>query len=113
MRVLFSKEMQASEAEIINRVESVAKKRGISMAQVSTAWLLSKDGILWPLAKKLIEAVTAPIVGLNSVDRMRDMVAAINLELTADEISYLEEPYVPREVIGIEIPPVNQGEGKI
>jgi len=113
MRVLFSKEMQASEAEIINRVESIANKRGISMAQVSTAWLLSKDGILWPFANNLlIEAVTAPIVGLNSVDRMRDMVAAINLELTGDEISYLEEPYVPREVTGIEIPPVNQGEGK-
>ena len=36
---------QESEKEIIGRVEALAKKKGISMAQVATAWLLSKDGI--------------------------------------------------------------------
>jgi len=37
--------MRESEKEIINRVESVAKKRGVSMAQIATAWCLSKDGM--------------------------------------------------------------------
>ena len=36
--------MRESEKEIIKRVESVAKKRGVSMAQIATAWCLSKDG---------------------------------------------------------------------
>jgi len=44
LKVLFSDEMRASEKEIINRVEKLAKKRGVSMAQIATAWCLSKDG---------------------------------------------------------------------
>ena len=46
LKVLFSDEMRESEIEIINRVEALAKKRGVSMAQVATAWVLSKDGTL-------------------------------------------------------------------
>jgi aryl-alcohol dehydrogenase-like predicted oxidoreductase len=45
LKVLFSNEMRESEKTIINTVESIAKKRGVSMAQVATAWVLSKDGI--------------------------------------------------------------------
>jgi 1-deoxyxylulose-5-phosphate synthase len=45
-------------------------------------------------------AVTAPIVGLNSADRIKEMVEAVNLELTAEEIKHLEEPYVPRPIAG-------------
>jgi aryl-alcohol dehydrogenase-like predicted oxidoreductase len=37
-------DLKASETEIINRVEALAKKRGVSMAQIATAWVLSKDG---------------------------------------------------------------------
>jgi len=44
--MLFSEDMRDSEKEIINRVESVAKKRGVSMAQIATAWCLSKDGTI-------------------------------------------------------------------
>jgi len=44
--------------------------------------------------------VTAPIVGLNSEDRIRDMVHAVNLELTEDEKKYLEDPYVTRPIAG-------------
>ena len=44
--------------------------------------------------------VTAPIVGLNSEERIKDMVAAVNLELTAEEIKHLEEPYVTRPIVG-------------
>ena len=44
LKVLHSDEMRESEKEIINRVEALAKKRGVSMAQIATAWVLSKDG---------------------------------------------------------------------
>jgi len=46
LKVLFSDEMRASEKEIINRVEALAKKRDVSMAQIATAWCLSKDGVV-------------------------------------------------------------------
>jgi versiconal hemiacetal acetate reductase len=42
--------------------------------------------------------VSAPIVGLNSIERMHEMVAATSIELTEEEIKYLEEPYVPKKV---------------
>jgi 1-deoxyxylulose-5-phosphate synthase len=44
--------------------------------------------------------VTAPIVGLNSEQRIKEMVEAVNLELTEEEKKYLEEPYVPRPIAG-------------
>ena len=45
LKLLFSNEMKESEKEIVNRVEALAKKRGVSMAQIATAWVLSNDGI--------------------------------------------------------------------
>ena len=39
-------------------------------------------------------------MGLNSVERIREMVIATNVELTQEEIKHLEEPYVPRGVAG-------------
>jgi Aldo/keto reductase family len=43
LKLLFSDEMRESEKEIVNRVEALAKKKGVSMAQIATAWCLSKD----------------------------------------------------------------------
>ncbi|KAI0933395.1 hypothetical protein AcV5_005549 [Taiwanofungus camphoratus] len=74
--------------EIVKRVEEIAKKKGISMAQVSIAWSLSKEG------------VTAPIVGTTSLDNLKDIIGAVNVTLTADEIKYLEEPYRPLAIDG-------------
>ncbi|TFK52948.1 Aldo keto reductase [Heliocybe sulcata] len=74
--------------EIIARVEELAKKRGVSMAQVSLAWLLSKPG------------VTAPIVGTTSLKHLYDMAGAVDVHLTDEEIKYLEEPYQPQNVFG-------------
>jgi aryl-alcohol dehydrogenase-like predicted oxidoreductase len=74
--------------DIINRVEEVAQKKGISMAQVAVAWCLSKEGI------------TAPIVGTTSLDNLRDIVGGIDVQLTNEEIAYLEEPYAPQAITG-------------
>ncbi|KAJ7220745.1 aryl-alcohol dehydrogenase [Mycena pura] len=72
----------------LRRVEEIANKRGISMAQVSVAWVMSQEG------------VSAPLVGTTSLDNLRDIVGAIHVELTQEEIKYLEEPYKPVAVAG-------------
>lgn len=80
----------AESADIINRVEEIAKKKGISMAQVAIAWSLSKEG------------VTAPIVGTTNLKNLEEIIAAVHIKLTEEEIKYLEEPYKPQAVIGHE-----------
>ncbi|KAM6493059.1 aryl-alcohol dehydrogenase [Amanita muscaria] len=75
-------------ATIVNRVEEVAKKRGISMAQVALAWVFQKDG------------VSAPIIGATSMDHLNDLIGSVHVQLTPDEVKYLEESYAPQAVIG-------------
>ncbi|KAF8728409.1 hypothetical protein AX14_006684 [Amanita brunnescens Koide BX004] len=72
----------------VDRVEEIAKKRNISMAQVALAWILSKD------------VVTAPIVGTGSLERLNDTIKSVHVKLTDDEIRYMEEPYRPKNIIG-------------
>ncbi|KAL6307651.1 aryl-alcohol dehydrogenase [Sparassis latifolia] len=74
--------------EIVKRVEEVAKKKGISMAQVAIAWCLAKDG------------VSAPIVGTTSLDNLKDIIGGVHVTLGEDEIKYLEEPYIPQNIVG-------------
>ncbi|KAH9916507.1 aryl-alcohol dehydrogenase [Fomitopsis serialis] len=78
----------AGTSDIVTRVEELAGKKGVSMAQVAIAWSLAKDG------------VTAPIVGTTSLKNLEDIIGAISVELTPDEIKYLEEPYKPLAVYG-------------
>ena len=73
---------------VVDRVVEVAGKRGVAPAQVALAWLLQKPG------------VTAPIVGATKEQHVDDALAAEQLELSADEIAQLEEPYVPHAVSG-------------
>lgn len=68
--------------EIINRVEKISKKYNVPMATVSTAWVLSKG--------------FHPIVGVASVKRVDDAIDAIKVELSQEDIEYLEEPYRSR-----------------
>ncbi|KAJ3572987.1 hypothetical protein NP233_g2725 [Leucocoprinus birnbaumii] len=74
--------------EIIKRVEEIAKKKGASMAQISLAWVMSKPG------------VTAPIVGTTSLNNLHDLIGAVNVELTEEEIKQLEEAYQPVAIFG-------------
>ncbi|KAI0823784.1 aryl-alcohol dehydrogenase [Trametes gibbosa] len=74
--------------EILTRVEELAKKKGVTMAQIAIAWILAKDG------------VTAPIVGTTSLDNLKDIIAGVHVKLTDEEIKHLEEPYVPRPING-------------
>jgi aryl-alcohol dehydrogenase-like predicted oxidoreductase len=69
---------------IVNAVEKVAASRGVPMAQIGMAWVLKNP------------VVSAPIVGSTKPHHLTDAVAALDIELTDDEVAALEEHYVPR-----------------
>ena len=74
----------AADQPIVEAVEAVAAGRGVPMAQVALAWLLTKP------------VVIAPIVGATKPQHLVDAVAALDLQLTDDEIHRMEAPYVPQ-----------------
>lgn len=77
----------AQDRIIIERVAELAKKHGVSMTEVSLAWLLTK--------------VTSPVVGATKLHHVEEAVKAVNLSLTKEEITYLEEPYIPHSLVGV------------
>jgi len=77
-----------SDFDIVERVSEVALERGVPAAQIALAWMLAKPGI------------TAPIVGASKPGHLEDAVSALTLKLTLDEITRLEELYVPHPVLG-------------
>lgn len=82
---------QATEVEdgrVISVVEQISKERGVPMAQVALAWVLGKKG------------VSAPITGASKPAQLDDSIAALDLVLSEEEISRLEELYVPHAVTG-------------
>ena len=75
------------DAVIIGRVAEIAEKRGVSMTEVSLAWLLTK--------------VTAPVVGATKLHHIEGAAKAVDLVLSDGEIRALEEPYVPHALAGV------------
>ena len=75
------------DAAILNRVAQLAEKRGVSMTEVSLAWLLTK--------------VTAPVVGATKRSHVEGAARSTALTLTPEEIAYLEEPYIPHRLVGV------------
>ena len=73
---------------IVERVAEVARELGAPRAQVALAWVLSKP------------FVTSPIVGATKDAHIDDAVAACELQLSAEHIARLEEPYTPHESVG-------------
>jgi 1-deoxyxylulose-5-phosphate synthase len=74
--------------DVADRAAEIAADRGVPPAQLALAWLLHRPG------------VTAPIVGATKVSHIQDALAGEQLELTADEMSRLEELYVPHPIAG-------------
>ncbi len=72
---------------VIERVAEVADARGASMTEVSIAWLLTK--------------VASPVVGATKPHHVDGAVAAVDLQLSNEEVAYLEEPYVPHAIVGV------------
>ncbi len=73
---------------IAQRVSEVAEARGLPMAQIALAWMLSKP------------VITAPIIGATKMNHLEDAVAALDVRLSEDEICRLEEDYRPHPVLG-------------
>jgi aryl-alcohol dehydrogenase-like predicted oxidoreductase len=79
---------QPSDQDVIDAVRRVAQARGVAPAQIALAWLLAKP------------AVAAPIIGATKLQHLDDAVAALDVQLTAEEIQQLEAPYQPHPVRG-------------
>jgi aryl-alcohol dehydrogenase-like predicted oxidoreductase len=73
---------------VVDAVRAVAEARGLPPAQVALAWMLHKP------------VVSAPIVGATKPGHIEDAVAAVDVELSDEEIATLEKPYVPHPVLG-------------
>jgi aryl-alcohol dehydrogenase-like predicted oxidoreductase len=85
----FGKSLYAEgDKAVVERVAEVAAERGVPAAQVALAWVARNP------------VVTAPIVGATKPHHLEDAVAAVELELSVDEVARLEEPYVPHAVAG-------------
>lgn len=75
--------------KLVQVVSDLAEARGLPMAQIALAWMLSKP------------VVTAPIVGATKLQHLEDAVAALSVKLTAEEIQSLETPYQPHAALNL------------
>lgn len=78
---------QAQDMPIVERVLEVAEHHEVPMAQVALAWHWAKG-------------VTAPIVGCSKPERVDDVIAALGVQLTEEDIAHIEEPYTAHELVG-------------
>ena len=83
-----SRYTQEDNVTTVERVSALAEARGLPMAQVALAWMLSKP------------VVTTPIIGATKPHHLDDAIAALSVHLTPDEIQHLEEAYRPHPIIG-------------
>jgi aldo/keto reductase len=72
---------------IVERVAVLADKYGVTMTEISLAWLLTK--------------VTSPVVGATKLSHIEGAANAVNIALDESEMEYLEEPYVPHRLVGV------------
>ncbi len=79
--------MAKEDMGILQRVAELAENRGVSMTEISLAWLLTK--------------VTAPVVGTTKLHHIEGAAKAADLKLTSEECAYLEECYVPHRPVGV------------
>lgn len=81
-------ETEASDAQIAGRLANIAEEMGVTRAQVALAWLLGKRG------------VAAPIIGASREEQLDDLLQAVDLTLTPEQMAELETPYQPHPVVG-------------
>jgi aryl-alcohol dehydrogenase-like predicted oxidoreductase len=74
---------------VVERVAEVAEKHAVPRAHIALAWLLQK------------EPVAAPVIGATKMSHLESAVEAVSVQLSPEDIAYLEEPYVPHPVVGL------------
>ena len=84
------KHTEANDRLVADALASVAAQRGLPRAQVALAWLLAQPGL------------TAPIIGASQPGQIDDAVAALGVQLSAEEIKTLEAAYLPHAVVGVD-----------
>jgi len=86
----FAHEMyyQESDFTVVERVIEIAEQRGATPSQIALAWLLHQPG------------VTAPIIGASQMAHLEQDAAAIDIELSTEELDMLQQPYQPHSILG-------------
>jgi 1-deoxyxylulose-5-phosphate synthase len=79
---------QPSDFAVVDRVSAIAQQHGVPNAQVALAWVRQQPG------------VTAPIIGASKMKHLDDALGALDVKLSAEELTALAEPYLPHKVLG-------------
>ena len=79
---------QDADYAIVERVATLAEAKGVKPAQIALAWLLHRPG------------VTAPIIGATKMYQLEEAIAALQIQLSSEEMKQLEELYQPHPVLG-------------
>ncbi len=79
---------QDSDFAVVDRVTEIARRRGVTNAQIALAWILAKPG------------VTSPIIGASRMQHLDDAIASLQVKLDESELAALAEPYRPHPVLG-------------
>ncbi len=77
-----------ADKKVVDHLATLAEQRKIPMATLALAWMLSKS------------VITSPIIGATKPNHLTDAVAALEVKLTPEEITSLEEPYIPHPTLG-------------
>lgn len=78
---------QENDYKIVVRVNELAQKYNVTMSQIALAWQFAKG-------------ITAPIIGATKPKYFDDAVGALSVQLTTEDVNYLEELYVPHKIVG-------------
>ena len=78
---------EKQDIKIVQRVNELAMRYGVKMQQIALAWHWAKG-------------VSSPIIGSTKASHLEDAAKALDVKLTADDIAYLEELYIPHKIVG-------------
>ena len=78
---------EKQDIKIVQRVNELAMRYGVKMSQIALAWHWAKG-------------VSSPIIGSTKASHLENAAKALDVKLTADDIAYLEELYIPHKIVG-------------
>lgn len=78
---------EEQDMQIVQRVQKLSERYGVKMSQIALAWHLAKG-------------VASPIIGATKASYLDDAVGALSVKLSNEDISFLEEPYLPHRIVG-------------
>ena len=84
----FESQLTAGDLEILKRVSEISKKKGCTPSELAIAWLLHKPGVV------------SPVIGVTKIENVDSNVKAVDIELTPEEVKYLDEKYITKGVSG-------------